>query len=293
MGHVAGTLRAPQRVDDSRPRRRGSHWTAVGLAFCAIASATGGVEPAGAQTLWDDPAFALYRQAVEAMDKKNYAQAADLAGQAAARLPNHVLAHYLNGQAQAAQGRWTEAAAAFEKVVELYPDSFAGARDLGTSYDHLGRADDAARAWDKALALRDSDEVRASLAFLLVKEGRRPQALQHLGVLAEHGTKRPEVWSTIARLNYETGDLKASEKAFTQAVALRDDGRTWFNLGVVRARLNDSTGALDAFEHAAQHTDTKEQAQKEIARLKGAPKSTTPDRTPVERIPGTGQGYTR
>ena len=95
------------------------------------------------------------------------------------------------------------------KVVALYPDSFAGTRDLGTSYDHLGRADDAARAWDRALALRDSDDVRASLAFLLVKEGRRPQALQHLGVLAEHGTQRPEVWSSIARLSYETGDLKA------------------------------------------------------------------------------------
>jgi tetratricopeptide (TPR) repeat protein len=293
MGHLAGTLRAAQRVADPSRRRRGSHWTAVGLAFCAIVSATGGVEPAGAQTLWDDPAFALYRQAVEAMDKKNYAQAADLAGQAAARYPNHVLVHYLSGQAAAAQGRWAEAATAFEKVVELYPGSFAGQRDLGTSYDHLGRADDAARAWDKALTLQDSDDVRASLAFLLVKEGRRPQALQHLGMLAEHGSKRPEVWTTIARLSYETGDLRASEKAFVQAVALKDDGRTWFNLGVVRARLNDSPGALDAFEHAAQHTDTKEQAQKEIERIRGAAKSTTPERRPVERIPGTGQGGTR
>ena len=95
------------------------------------------------------------------------------------------------------------------------------------------------------------------------------------------------------RVFRETGDLRASEKAFTQAVAIRDDGRTWFNLGVVRARLNDSPGALDAFEHAAQHTDTKDQAQKEIARIKGAPKSATPDRMPVERIPGTGQGYTK
>jgi tetratricopeptide (TPR) repeat protein len=293
MGHAAGTLRAAQRVADPQRRRRGSHWTAVGLAFCAIASATGGVEPAGAQTLWDDPAFALYRQAVEAMDKKNYAQAADLAGQAAARYPNHVLAHYLSGQAAAAQGRWAEAATAFEKVVELYPGSFAGQRDLGTSYDHLGRPDDAARTWDKALSLQDSDDVRASLAFLLVKEGRRPQALQHLGVLAEHRSKRPEVWTTIARLSYESGDLRASEKAFVQAVALKDDGRTWFNLGVVRARLNDSPGALDAFEHAAQHTDTKEQAQKEIERIRGAAKPMTPERRPVERIPGTGQGGTR
>ena len=277
MGHAAGALRAPQQLEGAGRRRRGSHWTAVGFAFCAIASATGGVEPAGAQTLWDDPAFALYRQAVEAMDRKSYAQAADLAGQAAARLPNHVLAHYLSGQAAAALGRWPDAAAAFERVVEIYPGSFAGHRDLGTSYEHLGRADDAVRAWDKALALHDSDDVRASLAFLLVKEGRRPQALQHLDVLAQHGSKRPEVYSTIARLSYETGDLKASEKAFVQAVSLKDDGRTWFNLGVVRARLNDSPGALDAFEHAAQHADTREQAQKEIAKLRG----------------GTGQGAIR
>jgi tetratricopeptide (TPR) repeat protein len=294
MGHAASTLRAPQRLDDARRRRpRGSHWTAVGLALCAIASATGGVEPAGAQTLWDDPAFALYRQAVEAMDRKNYAQAADLAGQAAARFPSHVLAHYLSGQAFAAQGRWTEAATAFEKVVEVYPASFAGQRDLGTSYEHLGRADDAARAWDKALTLKDSDDVRASLAFLLLKEGRRPQAQQHFGVLAEHGSKRPEVWTAMARLSYEGGDLKASEKAFVRAVSLKDDGRTWFNLGVVRTRLNDSPGALDAFEHAAQHPDTKEQAREEIVKIRGAGKSTAPERMPAERIPGTGQGYSR
>ena len=253
-------------MNESRFRRRAGPWTAVALALSVIAGATGGVEPAGAQTVWDDPAFALYRQAVEAMDRKDYAQAADLAGQAATRLPSHVLAHYLSGQVSAAQGRWADAAAAFEKVVELYPGSFAGQRDLGTSYDHLGRADDAARAWNKALALRDSDDVRASLASLLVQQARR---------------------------SYQTGDLKASEQAFVRAVALKDDGRAWFNLGVVRTRLNDSPGALDAFEHAAQHTDIREQAQKEIARIKSAPKSTTPDRMPVERIPGTGQGYTK
>jgi tetratricopeptide (TPR) repeat protein len=253
-------------MTEPRFRRHAGHWTTVALTLCVMAAATGRVEPACAQTLWDDPAFALYRQAVEAMERKDYGQAADLAGQAAARLPNHVLAHYLGGQAFAAQGRWAEASAAFEKVVELYPGSFAGQRDLGTSYEHLGRADDAARAWNRALALRDSDDVRARLASLFVRQARR---------------------------SYETGDLRASEKAFVQAVTLKDDGRAWFNLGVVRARLNDSPGALDAFEHAAQHTDTREQAQKEIARIKSAPKSTAPDRMPVERIPGTGPGSTR
>ena len=44
------------------------------------------------------------------------------------------------------QSRWDEAAAAFGKVVELYPGSFAGQRDLGGAYEQLNRVDDAARA---------------------------------------------------------------------------------------------------------------------------------------------------
>ena len=82
MGHLAGTLRAEHPLS----RRRipgGHHWTAVGLAFCAIAA----VGTASAQGIWEDPAFSLYRQAVEAMDKKDYARASELSGQAIAQQP--------------------------------------------------------------------------------------------------------------------------------------------------------------------------------------------------------------
>ena len=70
MGHLASTLRAARPLNVPRTSRgpRGHHWTALSLAFCAIASAG----TAQAQGIWDDPAFALYRQAVEAMDKKDY-----------------------------------------------------------------------------------------------------------------------------------------------------------------------------------------------------------------------------
>jgi tetratricopeptide (TPR) repeat protein len=280
MGHAAGALRALQRLGSTRQNRRGSQWTAVGLAFCAIASATAGVPSASAQTLWDDPAFLLYRKAVEAMDRKDYARAAELAVEAAKLFPSHVLAHYLRGQAAAAHARWADAATAFERVIELYPSSFAGHRDLGASYEHLGRADDAARAWEQALELENSDDVRTSLAFLLLKDGRRPQALRHLTALADRGSARPEVWTAIARLSYDAGDLAASEQAFVRAVALRDDGRASFNLGVVSLRLHNSPGALEAFERAAQHADTRDQAQREISRLRDAAKPPAPAASP-------------
>jgi len=88
MGHPTGTLRAERALSRTHGPR-GHHWTAMGLAFCAIATAG----TAGAQGIWDDPAFALYRQAVEAMDRKDYAKASELSGQAIAQQPTHVLAY--------------------------------------------------------------------------------------------------------------------------------------------------------------------------------------------------------
>lgn len=284
MGHLAGSLRAERTL--SRRGPRGRHWTAVGLAFCAIAT-TG---TAGAQGIWDDPAFALYRQAVEAMDRKDYAKASELSAQAIAQQPTHVLAYYLRGQAAMFQSRWEDAAAAFGKAVELYPGSFAARRDLGGANEQLNRVDDAARAYEAALALRDQEELRVRLAFMLLKAGQQPRAITQLQTLADRDTKIPEVWSTLARLAYEKNDLAGAEKSFTRAATLRDDGRAWFNLGVVRTRLGDLPGALQAYERAAQHGETREAGQKEVAKvreaMKGPATGTAPDRAMPGNIPG-------
>lgn len=60
------------------------------------------------------------------------------------------------------QCHWDEAAAAFAKAVELYPGSFAAPRDLGGTYEQLNRADDAARAYEAAITLRDQGDLRAT-----------------------------------------------------------------------------------------------------------------------------------
>ncbi len=285
MGHLTGTLRAERPLN----RRRipgGQHWTAVGLAFCAIAS----VGTASAQGIWEDPAFSLYRQAVEAMDRKDYARASELSGQAIAQQPTHVLAYYLRGQAAMFQSRWDEAAAAFGKVVELYPGSFAGHRDLGAALEQLNRVDDAAREYEAALALRDQDDLRARLAFTLLRANQQPRALTQLEKLAAHDTKTPEVWSALARMSYEKNDLPAAEKRFARSASLRDDGRTWFNLGVVRTKMNDMPGALQAFEKAAQHTETRDPDQKEMAKVREAMKQPTTGAAPDQVMSGSAPG---
>ena len=260
---------------------RGRYFTAMSFAFCALA----GVGSAGAQTIWDDPAFALYRQALEAMDKKDYARAGELAAQSITKQPGNVLAHYLRGQAAAAQSRWDDAAAAFAKVAELYPESFAARRDLGISLENLNRLPDAVRAYDAALALKDQDDLRARLAMILIDAGEEPRAFKELQTLAARNSTVPQVWSALGRLHFESGELADSEKAYAKAVALKDDGRGWFNLAVVRTRLQDTPGALQAFERAAKHPEVKAQAEAEISRLRDAGKR---DRiAPIDRSRGT------
>src|SRR5262249_24591110 len=161
----------------------------------------------------------------EAYNNKDYAAAERLSGEAIQAFPSHVLAYYLQGQAALAQSKWPAAVAAFGKVIELYPASFAGHRELGVAYQGLGKTDDAMRAYPAALKIRpEDDELRLHLAVMLQKGGHEDKALPVLQELARRESKIPEVYTTIARLNFESGDFAGAEKAFVKSLSLRDDG---------------------------------------------------------------------
>jgi len=240
---------------------------ALALLFAAVTIA----HTAWAQSLTEDPAFVLYRQAAQAADAKDFERASKLAKEAIAEYPDHLLAWYLLGQAAMARSQWDEAVNAFSNVTKRYPKSFAAHRDLGLALSNMGRVQDAKAEFETALSLRpDNDDTRVRLAFMLYDKGQREVALPILEKLASGSSSTPEVYLLLARAYYERNDLPASEKAFAKAVALRDDGKTWFNLGVVRLRLSDFTGAQAAFKRAAEHPETREQANRELDKLREA-----------------------
>jgi tetratricopeptide (TPR) repeat protein len=241
---------------------------------------------ATAQTIADDPAFVASRQATDAFNLQDYPKAESLARQAIAHYPQHLMAHYVLGQVALATSKWEDAAQAFSTVLQLYPTCFVGHRDLGIALTRANRLDEAASAYQAALALQpEHEDVQARLAFLYVETGRQEAALALLKALTEKGTTLPEVWATFGRLLYDIKDFTASEKALRRAAELRDNGTIWFNLGAVRLYLQDVHGARAAFEQAARHPETQEQARREIDNLRqGKTPSSAPSRTgPAKR----------
>jgi predicted Zn-dependent protease len=133
--------------------------TAILFAVGTVPSVASSVR---ARSLWDDPAFAAYRQAVEAYEAQDFDRVQRLTTEAIAAYPDHLLAYYLRGQVALAQKRWPDAADAFRKVTALYPGSFAAQRDLGVALQQAGRIDDAARAYETVLTLKpDHEDARA------------------------------------------------------------------------------------------------------------------------------------
>lgn len=247
--------------------------------------------PAVAQSLWDDPAFRLAREAHDALERKDWPAAARLAREAIAEYPDHVLAHYLLAQAALSQSQWEEAVRSLQTVVRLYPKSFAGHRELGAALSQLGRTPDAIRAFEAALALRpqgpDAQDVQTRLAFVRLQAGEKDKALQLLTGLAQADTTVPDVWTALGRIYYEGGKLVEAERAFRRSAELRDDGRTWFNLAVVRLRLYDKPGAIEALERAARHPEVQTQAAAELRKLRSTDPA-APASAPVGPLPVPG-----
>ena len=221
MGHVARALQAAVRARGQLMAASGRRRlvAAIGLALGAAL----GPGVASAQSIWDDPAFQLLRQATDALNESNFAKAGELATQAIAQMPNHPLAWYVRGQAAAAQSQWDEAAAAFGKTAELYPGSFAAQRDLAASLEHVGKVKESAQAYRAALALRDQEELRVRMALMLAENGEEPTAMAELEKLAAKDSKIPAVWATLGRLSYETGELGRRGEVLRQGA--RPQGR--------------------------------------------------------------------
>ncbi|NNJ93303.1 MAG: tetratricopeptide repeat protein [Halobacteria archaeon] len=139
--------------------------------------------------------------------------------------PHAVMANLEYGTLLAEQGRFADAAAAFEKVLAAHPDHSAAHTLLGQAMEELQQQAGAERHYRLALE-NDPNNRRAGLLLgrLLMLTDRRTEATTHLDGVAQHSDSDQALYlQRIAQVYREAGEHERAmtllEQARTQAAA--------------------------------------------------------------------------
>jgi tetratricopeptide (TPR) repeat protein len=125
-------------------------------------------------------------------------------------------AHHFRGLVLAGSGRYQEAAAAFERALEIDPEHALAGRELARAYRTLGNNELAAITLNELLALQPADvDLRWELADVLMRDRRWNEARQAL----QEGL---EITPDAPRLHFGAGVVALQEGAPQQALAAFD-----------------------------------------------------------------------
>jgi len=176
-------------------------------------------------------------------------------------LPNDPIAPLLTGYIDRRQSRWEESIKNLERAIELDPQNPYNFQQIGRTYQWLRRYADAARAFDRALALAPKDaSMRASRAEIEFQWHADPQPLGSTiqSMLAED----PAAAATLATLWLQVCQYQRDVECAQRALAaLPNDGchdetvpfpRAWCE-GQVALMRGDKKAAHAAF--TAAHTE--------------------------------------
>ncbi|MFH1826329.1 MAG: tetratricopeptide repeat protein [bacterium] len=185
----------------------------------------------------------------------------------------NTLAHefYETGRSKFQAGRFNEAVAAFQKVVDLKPTSLASWIELGKAYEKLGLASEARSAWREALRVDPSDK---SVYALLRMDGDQaavasarfdlPASLSDDSLLivkqikTKKGTKIDQALKSVVTLTKSLG-TPVIEKGWQ----VKKEGEKF----LVRYLCEQGSGALEAFEWLVDIDSQRASASNDNARM--------------------------
>lgn len=159
------------------------------------------------------------------------------------------------GSLAKAQGRFPEALAAMDAVLELTPDDAATLADRGYVLWKLGRLPDALADLDRALTLDDQiAPAWLNRGNVLLDLGRRDEAERSFARSVEVDPKYAKGWDHLGIARQDRGDRAAALDAFSRAVAcdaryveaVYNRGRLHAEMGQPAAAIADFTAALVA-----------------------------------------------
>jgi tetratricopeptide (TPR) repeat protein len=120
------------------------------------------------------------------------------------------------------EGSIDEAVALYRQVLEVRPASVRAWVDLGNAEGTRRRADEAERAYRRALEISPDDrDALNNLAWLLLERGTRLEEAEALAAKAasQPGKDRPRVQDTLGRIQLARGRCREAARTFGEALA--------------------------------------------------------------------------
>ena len=151
--------------------------------------------------------------------------------------------HYTDGLAAAAQGRYADAIAEFERALAQSPGDERVLFALGNTAADIGHVQAAENFYRRVLETApDRLEALVNLGNLLRKGDRTADVIALIKPAIERSPETSELWLTLGSALREAGDAKTAETFYREALRLAPDSTA--ALGNLADLLADS-GALD------------------------------------------------
>ncbi len=141
--------------------------------------------------------------------------------------------------------------ALYQECVNTYPGNARTRILLGSSYYTLNRLDEAAAQYDKALEIEPSNILAMEgKARLYLRRGKMAEALGVYRQIRPYRENDPEFWSGYGFAALCENRYAEGRDAFLRAIQLRPDSRVLYYAGLANAYLEDWDPAVEYFQRS-------------------------------------------
>ncbi len=164
----------------------------------------------------------------------------------------------LTGEQLIKEGKFNEAIAPLTEATVLLPRNAQTWNHLGLANHMAGRANDALRAYRKALEIDlNLAPARFNLGCLLMEIGQHAEAASAFAAYTIVQPQAVDGWLKRARAEFLARQFDASEKSYKTALALNPkQPEVWNTLGIVQLYRNRVADSFQAFNHGVQQQAT-------------------------------------
>jgi serine/threonine protein kinase/tetratricopeptide (TPR) repeat protein len=200
----------------------------------------------------NDDAYLALGHAFEKLGKFDEAEATY--GQAVRLRPNYWRAHSWLGSFYAQRGRFPESTAEFQKVVALAPDSFESYSNLGGVLMYQNRVPEAIAALEKSIAIRPTADGYSNLGTVYLDSRQFAEAARNYEKALQLSDSDYRIWGNLGEAYLWIPEQKALAKGAYRNAALRAekqrrtnprDGKVVVDLARYSAMLDQRKMAFD------------------------------------------------